>query len=142
MTERKPLAGASFRAAREIAGLTQQTVARRLGVNLQTVKRWERGDIVPSPAARALIDGALRLHDAEVEAFVRKVAEEADGNPVELGYYRTREEYEAVSAEPGLTYTFANAVTRSAAEKLVAMGVPVSFVYPGERGRRPLGGAG
>lgn len=126
------LAGASFRAAREIAGLTQQTVARRLGVNLQTVKRWERGDIVPPPDAWALIDGALALHDSEVEAFVRRVAEGAGGHPVELEYYRTREEYEAVAPMPGLTYTFANAVTRSAAERLVAMGIPVSFVYPGE----------
>ncbi|MBE6468635.1 MAG: hypothetical protein E7001_01395 [Coriobacteriaceae bacterium] len=54
------------------------------------------------------------------------------GHPVVLEYYRTREEYEAVAAAPGLTYTFANAVTRSAAERLVAMGIPVSFAYPGE----------
>lgn len=128
----KPLSGASFRAAREIAGLTQQTVAERCGVRVLAVKRWERGDTVPPPDARALVEGALALHDSEVEGFVRRVAEGAGGHPVELEYYRTREEYEAVAAMPGLTYTFANAVTRSAAEKLVAMGIPVSFVYPGE----------
>ena len=49
-----------FRAAREHAGITQETLADKIGVPARSVQRWESGDYLPS--ARNL----CRLADALV----------------------------------------------------------------------------
>ncbi|MEM9194321.1 MAG: helix-turn-helix transcriptional regulator, partial [Myxococcota bacterium] len=45
MSERADLAGipGRLRAARERAGLSQEAAARKIGVSLQTISRYERG---------------------------------------------------------------------------------------------------
>jgi transcriptional regulator with XRE-family HTH domain len=48
-------------ARREALGLTQQTFAERLGVELSTVGRWERGEAIPQPWRRLKIAGALAI---------------------------------------------------------------------------------
>lgn len=52
--------GATLRAARERAGLTQAELARRAGVAPNTVARLERGEMEPRPATKAVLDSALR----------------------------------------------------------------------------------
>ena len=38
-------------------GLSQEGLARRLGVSLQTIHRWETGKTKPSPMAIKLLEG-------------------------------------------------------------------------------------
>lgn len=46
--------GRDIRTARERAGMTQQELARRVGVSLRTVGNWERGETVPLNRAGTL----------------------------------------------------------------------------------------
>lgn len=46
---------ARLRSARRAAGLTQEEVARRLGVHVQSVSNWERGLNAPEEARLALL---------------------------------------------------------------------------------------
>lgn len=45
---------------REQLGLTQEELARKLGVSWGTVARWESGKVKPSPLARKVIEDLLR----------------------------------------------------------------------------------
>lgn len=47
--------GEYVRQIRNIKGLTQEQLARYLGVNYTTVNRWEKGHHEPSPMALRLI---------------------------------------------------------------------------------------
>ncbi|MDJ0319791.1 helix-turn-helix domain-containing protein [Pseudarthrobacter sp. PS3-L1] len=52
------ISGEQIRSAREASGLTQQELAKQLGVTLRTVGNWERGESVPrnrEPAIRQLL---------------------------------------------------------------------------------------
>ena len=40
---------------REKLGMTQEQLAREVGVSFKTVNRWERGKSKPSPMARKLL---------------------------------------------------------------------------------------
>jgi putative transcriptional regulator len=57
-------AAAWARRVRRRVGLSQVEFARRIGVPLATVRRWERGEAMPEGAARTL----LRLLDRVPEA--------------------------------------------------------------------------
>ena len=37
-------------------GLTQEALARELGISVETVRRWEGGKTQPSPMARRLLE--------------------------------------------------------------------------------------
>ena len=45
---------------RERLGITQEEFARRIGVTVTTVSRWERGDCLPK--SRVVIEKVERLH--------------------------------------------------------------------------------
>lgn len=56
-----------IRSARDAAGLTQQSLANRLSVNVQTVSRWERGENEPDFAALHQIAAACEgLFEARI----------------------------------------------------------------------------
>jgi transcriptional regulator with XRE-family HTH domain len=46
---------------RQLAGITQKTLAQRAGLNVQTLKRLESGKTTPKPATLAKIAGALDI---------------------------------------------------------------------------------
>ena len=41
---------------RKTRGLTGQALAKALGVNDETLSRWERGEVVPSPKSQAMLE--------------------------------------------------------------------------------------
>lgn len=124
---------ANFRALREICGVTQQQAADELGVRALTVKRWEKGEPrVPDDAMKWLIE-LVAEHDERVEENVGRMMASKQTGEICMVYYRTQEQADVEAypeqAEP---YGFLNAVTRSTAERLMAMGYSVSFSYPDE----------
>ncbi|WP_281245087.1 helix-turn-helix domain-containing protein [Actinokineospora terrae] len=48
-------------ARREAMGFTQESLAQKLGVEVSTVGRWERGTLTPQPWRRSRIASELRL---------------------------------------------------------------------------------
>lgn len=51
--------GAKIRAWRELLGVTQSQLAEQLGVTLNTVWRWEVGEVPISPPAEKLLKKLL-----------------------------------------------------------------------------------
>ncbi len=49
-----------IRYVRRIKGWSQENLARKLGVTLNTVQRWEMGKTKPSPLAREKLQGIFR----------------------------------------------------------------------------------
>lgn len=128
---------ANAKAIRELCGVTQQAMADALGVRTMTVKRWEKGEPpIPDDALAWLMEAASE-HDRGVEEAVSSVLASAGaGDEVCMTYYRSQEQADAAALpEKATDYRFANAVTRSAAERLKAYGYRVSFTYPGEERR-------
>lgn len=125
---------ANFRALREMCGVTQQQAADALGVRVLTVKRWEKGETpIPDDAMGWLME-CVAEHDAGVsESLGRILAALPAGGEVCMTYYRTQEQADAEAyPEQAGPYGFLNSITRSTAERLVAMGHRVSFSYPDE----------
>lgn len=48
------------RQLRDRLGLSQEKLAVRLGVSFQTVSRWERGLVNPSPIAKKRLEGEVQ----------------------------------------------------------------------------------
>ena len=123
---------ADFRARREMVGLTQQDIADALGVDVRSVKRWEReGCNEPPDAAWNLI----RYYEMQQERAVAKVVDSfPDGSTADITIYRTQQEYDAVQAlydSPDIgPYGVANATAMEAARTLDALEVEVVFRYP------------
>ena len=123
---------ADFRARREMVGLTQQDIADALGVDVRSVKRWEReGCNEPPDAAWNLIE----FYEAEQDRAVGEIAEAfPDGSRAGITVFRTQDEFEAVKALHGgegvETFGVANATAMEAARTLDALGVEVVFRYP------------
>jgi len=59
---------------REQLGLSQEDLARRLGVSLATVNRWENGLSKPSKLAKAQFDSLLAK--AQFDSFCEKMTGE------------------------------------------------------------------
>ena len=123
---------AEFRALRESAGMSQADVARKLGVTVRSVRRWE----TPTPGYRgapddawAMLDDALAKQDAVV-AGALDIADALPGRSLQLTYYRDQKQFDLLGCEPGEPYGQANANTRMTADALRCQGVEVSFVYP------------
>lgn len=123
---------ADFRARREMVGLTQQDIADALGVDVRSVKRWEReGCNEPPDEAWNLI----RYYEMQQERVVTEVVDSfPDGSTADITIYRTQAENDAVQALHGTqgveTFGVANATAMKAARTLDALGVEVMFRYP------------
>ncbi len=59
--------GATIRRLRRQTGVTQEELARALGVSFATVNRWENGHTHPSPAAQRLLRAFFRQNLPEIE---------------------------------------------------------------------------
>lgn len=128
---------AAFAATRETVGMTQTELARRMGVEVRSVKRWEspkaEGYHAPD-AAWDVLDAALAAQDKAVEFALAKVdgiIAEAGRPPksVRLRYWRSQDEYDAVH-EPadGGSFRMANANSRLVASVLRLRGIVVEWV--------------
>lgn len=123
---------AEFRALRESVGMSQADVAKKLGVTVRSVRRWE----TPEPGYRgapddawAMLDDALAKQDAVV-AGALDMAEAMPHGSVQLTYYRDQTQFDLFGREPGEPYGQANASARMTADALRCQGVEVSFAYP------------
>lgn len=126
---------AEFRAIRERCGISQQAVADHFGVQVMTVKRWERsGDTMPPEKAWGWLDHMLLMHMSAVETALDAVDSmtEEQGRPphhVDLLYYRSQAHYDKFGRDRG-DYAIANARSREIAARLGARGIEARFEYP------------
>lgn len=107
---------AEFRAIRERLGLSQAWMSYRLGIDLKTLKNWERGNRwVPSTEAWKLLDSLTDLFEKHLADANAMRAEGPNSKTLTLVYYRTQEQYEE-STETELYFGFANSLTREIAQ--------------------------
>lgn len=123
---------AEFRAMRETLGLTRQDVADHVGVSLRSVKRWED----PAEENPPSEDAWELLYDTDDKRFETVLqalyaVRQSGAKAVQLTYYRTQEQYDALGRDPG-PYGVANANARAIAERLRDEGVEVEWAYPDE----------
>ena len=129
---------ADFRMLRDVIGVSQAWVAKRLGVSVLTVKNWESpGEFYP-PRREAwdLLAGLWREADGKAAALVeiaveaRRMAVErgVEPAPMPLSYWRTIKDWARVNGDEG-SWRVANAATRMAADRLHVLGVPVTVRY-------------
>ena len=123
---------ADFRAMRETLGLTRQDVADAMGVSLRSVKRWE-DPAEENPPSEDAWEWLYDLDEKRFEAVRQALCavEQSGAGTVQLTYYRTQSQYDAVGRDPG-PYGVANANARAIAERLRDEGVEVEWAYPDE----------
>lgn len=119
---------AEFRAMRETLGITQQSLAARVGVKPLSVKRWESPKYEQHAPERVwiLLDDLMHEHEQAVAQALAQAGERET-----LCYWMSAHDYadrELVLPEDPMTWTEANAAQRSAAEALRLAGVDVSWV--------------
>ena len=120
---------ADFKARRESLGLTQRDVAEASGVNVSTVKRWEKPDYFDPPEDVwewiEFIERAQKeVVDAGVSAALAQGAESA-----QMTYYRNQEQYDELGRDAG-PYGVANCNARLIATRLKSLKIDVDFCYP------------
>lgn len=125
---------ADFKALREIVGMSQQTLADALKVDIRSVQRWEADGNTWEPPADAwqVLDDARERQRWTVEnALEIAEAPENAGSAVSLTYWTSQEDYER--AGHGGNYQMANANARMIAYMLNERGRSVSFGFGGLR---------
>lgn len=129
---------ADFKAMREMVGMSQSLLAKRLGVTTTSVKRWERPDFDHEPPQDAwdIILAAREQQKKVVDYAIKKAKglEMQMGNAskaINLTYWRSEEEYENAHPGEGENWQMANANSRLAAHELEMMKYEVDFNFPG-----------
>ena len=117
---------ADFRLMRELLGLPQEWVAKRVGVDARTVRNWEspRYFYPPKREAWDLVEGLWRRADAKAAGLVEPA-------PLMLAYWRDAAQWAKAHPEDGDAgmWRIENAAARLAADRLHAMGLPVAIAY-------------
>ncbi|MBW3089196.1 helix-turn-helix domain-containing protein [Bifidobacterium miconisargentati] len=125
---------------RELLGLSQSWVAKHAGVSLPTLKNWENPDYFYPPKREAwdLLEGLWRQADAKAAGLVDIASEAArtarergvEPAPIVLTYWRGVKDFEKRfdNGDEG-SFRIANAATRLAADRLHALGLPVTVMY-------------
>lgn len=136
---------ADFKALRERVGLSQNDIADALGVNIKTVKRWEKPDFPYSAPddAWAYLKEVLDSQRQQVSyllAVVAKQVEELGNEPavVPITYYRDQAMYDEYGRDEG-PFGWPNAVARAVAVELERRGIGYEFRYPTEGAIRTPG---
>lgn len=129
---------ADFRALREELGLTQKDVAEQLGVQAQTVKKWEALNHPYDPPESAWMwledmdTQRILLAERAVDAVKGlEMREGAEPQEVTLKYFRDQDDYNRHGRDDG-PFGLVNARSRSIAKELRRQGFRVRFVYPDE----------
>lgn len=132
---------ADFRLMRELLGLPQEWVAKRVGVDARTVRNWEspRYFYPPKREAWDLVEGLWRRADAktaglvEIASSAARVARErgVEPAPLMLAYWRDAAQWTKAHPADGDAgmWRIENAAARLAADRLHAMGLPVAIAY-------------
>jgi len=81
----KPVRRTGLIAARKAAGLTQETLAARLGVERTTVYRWESGETNPLAMFRPGLAQLLRVADERLSALLGEPIDHAALTALEQG---------------------------------------------------------
>lgn len=128
---------ATFKALRETVGLSQDNVAKDLGVSVISVKRWERPgyQYPPADAWEYMLD-AYRAHCDAVNGALDQVDEIADfvgryPELVSITYWRTQEQYDRLERDPGHVGMI-NARARAVGGGLLEQGIEVEWRFPEE----------
>ena len=130
---------AEFRALREQTGITQAEMARSLGVQVRSVKRWEHPQAPQMPPEDAWdkVERAAARQREIVQFAIDKaeqLAEQMGHDPerVDLAYWLSEEDYltHSTDARNGVegSWRMANANARAARAALEAFGFSVQFV--------------
>lgn len=126
---------AELRATRETVGMTQGALARELGVEVRSVKRWESPTApqVPPQDAWDALDAALDTQRRGIATALGKVdelAKERGAYPksVMLPYWTSQDAYdEGHYVDDGGDWRMANATNRTLAERLHERGIRVEW---------------
>lgn len=128
---------ATFKALRETVGLSQDNVARDLGVAVTSVKRWERPgyQYPPADAWEYLLD-AYQAHCDAVNGALEQVDEISDlagydPKLVPITYWRTQEQYNELGRDPGYVGVV-NARARAVGDELLLRDIEVEWRFPEE----------
>lgn len=93
ITTKKDLTGNEIRFLRHEMLMSQNTLARLLGVNEQAIRRWENGKInIPNPSAsllRLLYREHAKDHDGEISSLLKKIANLEDNIDKQEFFFRT-----------------------------------------------------
>ena len=128
---------ASFRALRDLCGITQGELAQVLGCDLKTVQRLEnphRDDMQPREEDWLALEQLRRTQVAQLDYSMRVAERALDSGTaphVEIPYFRTQAAYDAEGRDAG-SFRLANRVAGEVAEALDEMGAEVMFFYAGE----------
>ena len=108
---------------RELVGHTQATLAKALGVEERSVRRWESPS-APQGApddAWDVLEEALEAQRRVVEFGLGKADEWPDAQEVSLVYWSSQRQYDEARGDGG-DWRMANATARSLASVLLAEG--------------------
>lgn len=121
---------AAFRATREMVGMTQAMLAKRLGVEVRSVKRWEQPDSpqVPPDDAWDVLDAAKADQDSLVGVALGVVDRERPES-YRLVYWTSQEQWDGYHVGPTKTdWRMANATSRRIAALLAERGIEVVWL--------------
>ncbi len=130
---------ANFRALRETVGMSQAHLAKELGIDSRSVRRWEdpkEKSCNPREFAWDILEEARRAQLAAYDAAVTAVEDTADeagaaSKSVTLSYWPNAASYaRAHPEEDPACWQMANANARLAAHALAEMGYDVEFAFP------------
>lgn len=125
-----------FKALRETAGLTQQGLARALGIRERSIQRWESPyePQEPNEGAWGVVEEAVHIQDRGIQEALRVydiLTEDIEVQEVVLPYWTSDEDYMTYSTDStfGLcaNYREANAGLRALATVLRLEGQEVRF---------------
>ena len=127
---------ATFRAMRDMAGLSQHELAEILGVSERSINRWEHPIKEYFPKYDDIwevLEGAVKTQQ-EVADYAICLADDKKKQlgqdiPVQITYYYSQRQYDKYGREPGAV-GIANANARAAAFALMQQGYEVEFRYP------------
>lgn len=126
---------AAFKAVRESCGLSQQDVADEAGVDVRSVKRWEKPDHPSQPPDDVweFLQSAYKALQLDARCAADEIAmtyNEHEGGEVRIDYYRMQEDLDAVQLpDADEPVGYANARARLIGEYLEPHGIPYTFVY-------------
>lgn len=127
---------ATFRAIRELCGMTQSDVADEFDVDVRSVKRWESESVEgyepPDAVWAFLLECAEELEQEAREAVAAVKSMDRGDAPIAMTYYRTQEELDSVQLAAGLDRSlgYANAITRRIMQLLHESRIEFDIYYP------------
>ncbi|GEM_PF-1963709 len=105
-----------IKSARTGLGLTQEQVARRLGITHQAVSNWENGHSVPTPANLTAISGILGISASDLSTLAEQAVTWKTGG----GAARARAKSSGNVSPAAASHTSPSSVSRAPGDSLVS----------------------